>query len=181
MKVYIRLIIDFLSQKVVIWPLKLSILFLGIAVLLVSVGFRWNVTPSLPYGIYLLESDYSINHLDKNDIVAFKLDTLTSLAHSRGYLLKNNQVAKYIMAMPGDTITVKEDCVIVNNDTLHNSAKYNFDSKGRRLPQFWADHKILSSTEYFFFSPVIKSFDSRYFGLINESQFLGTLDPIITF
>jgi len=89
----------------------LALTFLASALaLLYSIGFRLNLTPSLPRGIYRATE----GRPERGGLVAFCLESpvWTSLARERGYLGSGScpsglrPLLKYLAGLPGDAVTV---------------------------------------------------------------------------
>ena len=135
-------------------------------------GYRINVTPSLPKGIYKLKEEAPA----VGDVVSICLEgEAAELARERGYLRHGScksglrPLLKYLAALPGDAVEQSMESMLCGrNDSLMCrwpvSAKA-MDRQGRKLrqatlPQTVPDGMALILT------PHEGSFDSRYFGLV---------------
>ncbi|GFH63373.1 MAG: putaive type IV secretion system, signal peptidase TraF [Candidatus Desulfovibrio kirbyi] len=124
--------------------------------LLWNAGYRVNVTPSLPKGIYRLASGVPA----KGDLASFCLEgEFADLARERGYLQAGScssglrPLLKTLAGLPGD---------FINPAALNIRAA---DSQGRAMPSVLEEGNIpqgyalaLADHE--------GSFDGRYFGLV---------------
>ncbi len=143
-------------------------------------GFRVNVTPSLPLGLYRISKDQVIN---RGDIVLFCLESesFIPLAGERGYLGYSDlfgrglcpgglrPLGKMVYGLPGDTISIGTDGTIsINGELIEGSAARSQDSKGRAMPASLLHAGVVPPGRILPLSLRIPgSFDGRYFGLID--------------
>jgi conjugative transfer signal peptidase TraF len=158
--------------------LGLVVSFLGV------IGLRFNVTASLPLGIYRVTADRptrgSIVHvcLPSND---------AEFARQRGYLGPGDcprgvrPLGKIVLAVEGDRVRLQPESVQINGNAVSNSATATEDSHGRTLPHFpWGEHR-LGRGELWLHSPYHRNaYDSRYFGPVQESLVVSVLQPLLT-
>lgn len=135
-------------------------------------GYRLNVTPSLPKGIYKLKEEAPV----VGDVVSICLEgEFADTARERGYLRPGScksglrPLLKYLAALPGDAVDQSIESILCGRDDslmcrwpVSVKAK---DRQGREmrpaiLPQTVPDGMALILT------PHEGSFDSRYFGLV---------------
>lgn len=79
----------------------------------------------------------------------------------------------------GRELTVKGFVVLYPSDFLHNSEVFEVferDTKGRPLPMIKEGR--IPKKKYFVTSPAVRSYDSRYWGLIDESDIIGKAYPL---
>lgn len=147
-------------------------------------GLRFNLTPSLPIGIYRVTDDPP----GRGSIVYVCLPIeVAEFARKRGYLGAGRcpgdvrPLGKVVVAVEGDIVGLERNAVRVNGAALPNSATVSDDSQGRALPhQPWGDRR-LSSGELWLFSPYHRNaLDSRYYGPVRESQVVSRLEPAWT-
>lgn len=140
----------------------------AVAALRDRVKINWY-TDSMPRGIYLIEhrqpgrGDIAASCLTP-DIVDFarKRDYIPPF-HGRGCSHQLYPLAKYVYAVPGDTVAVHDNEVAVNGQEtgIHRLVK---DSQGRDMPEP-PEKQTLQSGQYWLMSDYQPgSFDSRYFG-----------------
>lgn len=149
-------------------------------------GFRVNLTPSLPKGVYRLTGEPT----QKGDLVAFCLastNPFSQVAQERGYLGQGScpsglrPLLKHLAGLPGDQVGISPDGLILNDEFLGNTARSEIDRYGRAVPpsllvegQIPAEFGLVISQEH------SGSFDSRYFGLIPFAS-LKKVKPILLF
>ena len=86
-----------------------------------SVGLRFNLTSSLPIGLYRVTRDSPT--LERGAIVLYCLPpTVADFAHHRGYVPRGGHcpggltpIGKIVAALPGDTVVLTRDGVKVNS------------------------------------------------------------------
>ena len=148
-------------------------------------GYRINLTPSMPLGIW---KKSTIVH--RGSYVAACLPPETGaaqLAIERGYLPAGQcpggfaPLLKQIAAIPGDTVTLTDDEVWINGASLPDSQTLSYDSAGRPLVPYPRGTYRVPPGEYWLFATNLpQSFDSRYFGPVPESSILTSLVPVAT-
>lgn len=137
----------------------------------------YNPSPSAPIGFYKI-NDRSVYHV--GDFVAANLSNeAANLAFNRRYLPKNIPVLKTIYALGDDEICIDSHSVLVNNKPVGRIQTE--DSLGRPMTVLRGCYH-LQNREYFLLSTAIEnSFDSRYFGPVDEANILGVATPLLIF
>jgi type IV secretory pathway protease TraF len=120
----------------------------------------WNASESVPIGWYFVEKR-QIKPTDRVQIYAAE----------RGYLPQDVWLLKLVSASHPSIICRFGAHVFVDGK-LATKAK-RMDRKHRLLP-VWKGCIALSSTQYFVLGRHHDSFDSRYFGPIEQRQVVGT-------
>lgn len=146
--------------------------------------FILNLTESMPVGLY---SPIQYSRAKPGDIVVFcppeREPFVTAVR--RGYLSRSNgacaitPLMKIVAAGPGDRAVISRSGIIVNGKPIPGTEQYPNDPSGRPLPRYKFDG-VLKKSEYFVTTPQKMSFDSRYFGKINENQIITKVKPILT-
>lgn len=141
------------------------------------VKLLYNPSPSAPVGFYTIKCRHGFA---LGDFVAAKLpDEAEQLAAERGYLPNKTPVLKTISAVSGDEICIYSVSVLINGDPVATVQKT--DSLGRLMPVKQGCYQ-LQPGEYFLLSTAIEnSFDSRYFGPVDEDLILGVATPLLIF
>jgi len=169
--------------------LTLLTLYAGVSVLLLgygayATGARVNTTHSIPLGLYWLTD----RPIEKGEYVIFcpPQNDVFDEAKRRGYFKAGfcpgeyQYLMKKVLAAKHDHVSLTERGVRVNGELLPFSAPLKSDSAGRPLPVLRTEYE-LAETELLLMTDVSqKSFDSRYFGLIHQSQIQGVIRPIFT-
>jgi len=146
-------------------------------------GIRINTTSSYPRGIYRMTND----PIEKGSLVIFCPPDNAAIrqAYERGYIGAGfcpggyEYMIKKIMAAKNDHVQISVVGVSVNGALLPNSKPMDADLEGRQLLHINTDiatlddHSVLLMSDY---NP--KSFDARYFGLVDKSQIISTINPL---
>ena len=146
-----------------------------------SIGIRVNASPSLPIGLYRIDSGPQAR------VVEFcPAEPYGALANLRRYRDAGRcpdggtPLLKPVVARAGDEVVVAANGVTVNGAFLPNSAPRTRDSAGRPLtPWAFGTYRVEPGNLWVVSSYEARSFDSRYFGPIKESQVLDRLRPLL--
>jgi len=167
---------------------SVSVVYVGVGIILVGAvcyfsGIHINTTKSIPSGVYLTVE----RPVKKGEYVIFcpPKNKVFDMAKERGYIsggfcLGNySYMMKKILAVKNDTITINTNGVIVNTVLVPFSKLIKADAGGKLLPQLSIQSYVLKTDELLLMSDVNKrSFDGRYFGLVNRNQVKSVIDPI---
>lgn len=153
-----------------------SVLVLAIsAVEIMPKKLAYNRSASAPIGFYWL--DQSVAKIGDYVLIT-PPEWLRTLIEDRNYLPKDIPLIKRIVAAKGDTVCRWKTRVFVNG-VIAAHAK-STDSNGRQLPR-WQGCLQLQDGEIFLLQKHPGSFDSRYFGPVEEAQILGRATRISLF
>jgi len=157
----------------------LAVLLAALAIIssasLVAPCFVWNLSPSLPRGLYLLDMPAAPH---RGAIVSFRPPPdAAALIERRSYLPAGVALIKIVVAVPGDSVRVDESDVRINGQLLGPVAPA--DSAGRVLAPFLFDGRVPAGQAFVATSAAL-SFDSRYFGFVPLSA-LTVVEPIWTY
>lgn len=135
-----------------------------------SLGYRVNRSASLPFLIYKITPLVADENLAAGDCVIIDITQITNhvidKGVERGYVNSREPMLKQIGAVPGDTITLKDNSIIINNKTALMLI-VSHDSYGGELSA-WPTPVVLSPDQYWLISDPRRGFDSRYFGPVNR-------------
>ena len=149
-----------------------------------ATGFRINLTPSYPLGLWRIVA------LDR-DVAAGDLVFICppqtadfDLALKRGYVRPGlcpgwfSPLIKTVVAVSGQRIEIAL-AVTIDGTPLAHSDVLRTDAEGRAL----APHSdgIVPASHLFLHSDFAGSYDSRYFGPIPDAGLLGLAEPVLTF
>lgn len=157
---------------------------LAIAVMGHVGGYRLNLTPSEPIGLWRIET---LNRPVVTGDLVFICPPVTERfdeARRRGYLrwgLCDGGVApliKTVAALPGQQVEIT-DHVVIDRQPIEASTVREKDGEGRELTP--DPGGIVPSRHLFLHSSFASSYDSRYFGPVPDSGLLGLARPILTF
>ncbi|MCW1430879.1 S26 family signal peptidase [Novosphingobium sp. JCM 18896] len=128
----------------------------------------WNVTASVPTGLYSLGGSAAI---ERGDLVAARLPPrVRSLAAERRYVPASVPVIKRVAGVSGDLVCGMGAQVTVNGRTV--AMRRQWDGARRLLPK-WQGCERLSASRVFLLGDAPDSFDGRYFGVIESACVLG--------
>lgn len=120
---------------------------LGSGLLLLGLlGFRFNLSSSLPPGVYRVVAEPAM----RGSVVQLCLPIdVAEFARRRGYLGPGScaggvrPLGKVVVAIEGDIVVLSRDQIRVNGEAIPNSVTVSNDSRGRRLPHFpWGVHRL---------------------------------------
>ena len=147
-------------------------------------GYRLNLTPSEPLGLWRIEK---LNRpVEAGDLVFICSPPTAKFeeARLRGYLRRGlcaggfAPLIKTVAALPGQRIETT-DHVVINGRSLAASAVRKTDGEGRTITPYPGG--IVPPGHLFLHSSFASSYDSRYFGPLPYSGLLGLARPILTF
>lgn len=152
-------------------------------------GFRVNVTPSLPQGLYRLDDSQS-DSIAYGDLVSFCLpreNPYSELASDRGYLSPGpcsnglQPLLKNVVGLPGGLVEVSEEGIAINGFLHPGTVRPERDSRERPMPPSLLESGLIPpgyALTLAVYQP--DSFDGRHFGLVPLAS-LKKVRPIITF
>ena len=133
----------------------------------------WNVSASVPLGIYRIEPDVLPR---AGELAAVRPSpTLARLMAERRYVEQGALLVKPVAAISGARVCRQRDVVTIDGRWV--AAALDHDRFGRDLPR-WSGCRHLGAKEYFLLAPTVRtSFDSRYFGPVAGAVVLGRATP----
>jgi conjugative transfer signal peptidase TraF len=145
-------------------------------------GVRLNLTNSVPIGLYLISDD------SKARLVEFcPPEPFGTLSRERGYRERSRfgcpDGAKPLLkpgaAKSGDLVNVSDNGIAVNGTLIPHTAALHTDSAGRPI-QAWpvGRYPVPGGSVWVASSFNTHSFDSRYFGPIEQTAILHHLRPL---
>ena len=156
---------------------------LGAAVALLStVGAKsahyiWNVSASVPIGLYRLQPT---GNLFVTELVAIQPPEPTAKFLADGeYLPRGVPMLKRVLALPGQTVCRDQLTVTIDNIEMGGKARER-DSRGRPLP-IWQGCRVIAEGEVFLMNwQSADSLDGRYFGALPTTAIVGRAEPLWT-
>jgi conjugative transfer signal peptidase TraF len=144
---------------------------------------RWNASPSMPRGLYLL---VPFPPLPGEMVMACPPPKMACLGLLRHYTAgggpcacRSALVLKYLAGAPGDHVTVDREGVRVNSIPLPDSAPRSQDSEGRPVAGMTGDF-LLAPQQFWLAGLDARSWDSRYFGPVSDRSIRGVVRPLWT-
>jgi conjugative transfer signal peptidase TraF len=163
-----------------------GLIILGVALLVAAscFGFRFNLTSSLPIGLYRVTHDSPT--LERGAIVLYCLPPpLADFARKRGYVPRGGKcpggltpIGKMVAALPGDTVTVTTEGISVNGALQLHSRALARDLKGRELPHLTSGLYVVQRDCIWLLTTSERSFDSRYLGPLVGGNVLARIQPV---
>ncbi|MGL5569274.1 MAG: conjugative transfer signal peptidase TraF [Cetobacterium sp.] len=139
--------------------------------------YIWNVTNSMPIGIYLLEE---IKEVERDQIIYIAIpEKAKQILWERNYLPKEiSFLVKQVKGIEGDIVTVCNNTLYING--IFKGKIKEKDNKG--LPLNGLSGTIaLKENEYFLMGKDDESYDSRYFGTIKKDNILKKATLVFSF
>lgn len=170
---------DILDHRAGRCRLLAAVLLLSASVIVTAAAagsfFTWNLSPSMPRGLYLLQRGEAP---ERGSIVIIPVpESVHAVVLARRYLPAGASFLKVVVALPGDVACVRAESLVVNGRVL--GAVLSRDSLGRPLvPAHFCGE--LPAGRAFVATPAPFSFDSRYFGAVPVST-LTVVRPLWTF
>jgi conjugative transfer signal peptidase TraF len=162
-----------------------AILVLGYG--MVAGGLRFNLTPSMPLGIYRLVPVPN-SAVARGMVVAVCAPTgASAFGRSRGYLSMGRcpsgtePLLKAIAGVAGDDVTVSARGVAVDGCMLANSRPFSRDLAGRRLTPWLSGHYRLHRGQLWLYANNQRSWDSRYWGPASVTDVMARAVPILRY
>lgn len=164
-------------------PVWIFLTSTGLCWAFVSFGFRFNLTASMPLGLYR----FVPGPMERGALVAACLPPETAReGRRRGYLRRGwcpggvSAVLKRIGAVGSEVVVVSPDGVFVAGVPLQAAAPRS-DRRGRPLLPVPAGEYPLAPGELWLYTSEPRSWDSRYYGPVEVSSVLGRVQPVWLF
>ena len=153
---------------VVVWGFAYTRLFIDP---IPRLPLLFNLTPSLPYRIALLQ--HGPRPLQRGDFIVFSFD---GEAQGRYPGLRGQPFFKIVRGLPGDTVTVAGRQVAVNGEIVGMAKTQAYDHR----PLAPIAPTIIPPAHYYVQGTSPDSFDSRYqeSGLVRAEQVIGVVRPL---
>lgn len=138
--------------------------------------YVWNLTPSVPRGLYAVEPLRSLRVTTL--VVVQPPPALASLLDHGGYLPRGVPLLKRIFALSGRTVCRIDTQITV--DGVAASPARERDSRGRLLPS-WQGCRVIGHDEVFLMNwDEPDSLDGRYFGPLPMTAVVARAVPLWT-
>ena len=147
-------------------------------------GYRLNLTPSEPLGLWRIEALRRSAEVGDLVVVCPPPTAMFEEARRRGYLRLGlcaggfAPLIKTVAALSGQHVEIT-DHVVIDGRSLAASAVRKTDGEGRTITPYPGG--VVPSGHLYLHSSFASSYDSRYFGPVPDSGLLGLARPILTF
>jgi conjugative transfer signal peptidase TraF len=165
------------ARRTIVWTTVLSITLIALpAIATWSPRVLWNVTASVPVGLYRL---HTVERLAIGDLVAVAPPpALSDFLASRGYLPRGVPLLKHVVALEGALVCRSGGRITVDDRALGDA--HAQDRVDRALPIWQGCHR-LGAGEVFLMNPEAPdSLDGRYFGPLPRTAITARLTPLWT-
>lgn len=149
-------------------------------------GYRFNVSPSEPMGVWKEVPAGTIKRGDMVSVCVPPDAPEISIAKSRNYILPGScpgnlaPLVKSVAAVAGDTVTISTTGVLVNGAFVSHTGPATRDSAGRPLqPVPYGIYTVPAGAIFLLSEYSPKSFDSRYFGFVPASGIRNGIKPVL--
>lgn len=152
---------------------RICIVLVGLLLILVGSRFLiFNVTPSLPRGMYLL---LPAKDIQRGDLVIF--DIPEHLKECQ-YIPKFTDILlKEVGAIENDKVEIREESIYINEKKYGNI--YKQDSLGEKLPQLSQKQLQPLKGDFLPLAPALNSYDGRYYGTVKITEIKNKAKLII--
>ena len=134
----------------------------------------WNVSASVPVGLYSLESTDRRYLFEL--VAVLPPEPLASFLATGNYLPRGVPMLKHILALPGQTVC--RDGLVVTIDEVAVAMARERDRSGRALP-VWQGCRVVAQDALFLMNlRSADSLDGRYFGPLPLSAVIGRAHPV---
>ena len=174
-------------------PRRFAVLYTALALVVVffsvaarSKGYRVNLSPSVPRGIWKVMEQPDESQKGSYVVVPNNADDESKnpgyrLAAERGYLVNPMPMLKRVVAVEGDFVSYdrQERSVTVNGGYVLMTEILSQDTEGRPMPSAFFPVR-LQDRQVWLSSENIRGYDSRYFGPVS-SDILRRATPVWIF
>lgn len=134
-----------------------------------SIGMDTQLVKCIPgYTFYLI--DKKDKSLGKDNIYAFKAQGLSPFYED------GTQMVKFLRGMPGDEVEVTESGTITINGNYVGYGLEHAKALNKQASDFAG--KAIIKAGYWFMGTDYRSFDSRYWGTVENEQVIGRAYPL---
>jgi conjugative transfer signal peptidase TraF len=154
---------------------RLSLLGTAISVLALTIAsvislpkkLVYNASASAPIGFHWIDQE----RVSRGDYVFVRLPKrVRKLVEERRYLPPDVPLIKRVVGIAGDKICRRGQDILINGITV--AVAQRSDGLGRELPK-WQGCHILMKDNVFLLQDHPQSFDSRYFGPVDQRLIIG--------
>jgi conjugative transfer signal peptidase TraF len=158
-----------------------AVAVIGLYVRYVPYGLAWNLTPSIPEGLYLSQKLTAHDALKRGDVACFQY-VAPAWAVSRDYGAPKLRMCKPVVGLPGDRVAVDGSKVELTPQDGGPATAVRLlaqDSKGRPMPQAVNANGVVAPDTVFMLSTYREnSLDSRYLGAIPRAVITHRVSPL---
>ncbi|MGL4261893.1 MULTISPECIES: S26 family signal peptidase [unclassified Afipia] len=139
--------------------------------------YIWNLTPSIPRGLYRLDPDADVT---VTTLVAVRLpEPLATALDLNGYLPLGVPLLKRVVALPGQEVCRANVTITVDAVALPSPSRLR-DSRNRPLPSWQGCHCVGDDEIFLMNWDSDDSLDGRYFSVLPRSAVIARAVPVWT-
>ncbi|WP_315745039.1 MULTISPECIES: S26 family signal peptidase [unclassified Bradyrhizobium] len=151
-----------------------AVLMMAATVARPAVRYIWNVSASVPLGLYRLRP---IDGLVRGELVAVQPpERLAIFLADRNFLPRGVPMLKRVAALPGQTVCRSGLALSVDNVEVGQARER--DGKGLPLPVWQGCHVIVDGEAFLMNPHSAVSLDGRYFGVLPAAAIIGRAEPV---
>lgn len=139
--------------------------------------YIWNLTPSIPRGLYGLDLQAAVGVTTL--VAARPPEPLASSLDLNGYLPLGVPLLKRVVALPGQKVCRFGFVISVDGMALSAAVRAR-DARGRPLPSWQGCRRIADDEIFLMNSDSDDSLDGRYFGVLPRSAVIAPVIPVWT-
>lgn len=147
-------------------------------------GARINTSPSIPLGLYwAVDAPLKLGEYVQ---VCPPPSGVFDAARTRGYIGAGRCAGGYgylmkrVAALGGDDVFISENGVRINDRWWPDGKPMVVDTQARPMPRIYPSRHILTARQVLLMGDGRKSFDARYFGLMDVAQIVSVIRPVFT-
>ena len=133
-----------------------------------SVGIDAQEHTCLPWRVFVI--DKQDKRIARGGIYAFKAQSMAP------FFPVGTQIIKVIEGVPGDRVSVTKDDVRINGTKVGEGLALSV--KLKKPETRYIREEIIPGEKYWFMGKTADSFDSRYWGYVDQRDILGKAYPI---
>ncbi len=148
-------------------------------------GLIVNTTKSIPMGLYIKTGNFEKGRVGDYVQICPPQTPVFLLAKQRGYIGAGycpggmGYMLKQVLAAKDDVVSVGGMGVVVNSQWVKNSVPMISDGAGQAMPVLEIKARKLEQSEILLMGiHSSKSFDGRYYGLMQTDQVVSVIEPI---
>jgi conjugative transfer signal peptidase TraF len=173
------------SRRIGIWVGGSLALVGAFCFVALQAGLIVNTTKSIPMGLYIKTSNFEKGRVGDYVQICPPQTPVFLAAKQRGYIGAGycpgglGYMLKRVLAAKDDVVSVGGEGVRVNGQWVENSVPMVSDGAGRPMPFVAIEGRKLEQGELLLMGKQSrKSFDGRYYGLVQSDQVVAVIQPV---
>jgi conjugal transfer pilin signal peptidase TrbI len=134
------------------------------------IGVDGQAIRCLPDHKYYLV-DMAEKTVNRDEIMAYASEGLMP------YYQDGTMMAKFVRGVPGDKVVIDKSGVTVNGTLVAEG--FSLSQRLGEEEEFFYREFMIPKNKYLMLAPAPESYDGRYWGLIDKSQIMGNVTPLL--